>query len=96
VLALGGAGGTRIPNSIYEVLLSYVGLGASLHAAMNSPRLDTQGSLTVGLEKKHPPADETFFRMLGYTTSKVIPAMVGAVEFDSVARTTRGMAAGGA
>lgn len=96
VLALGGAGGTRIPNSIYEVLLSYVGLSDSMDAAMNSPRLDTQGSLTVGLEKKHPPADEAFFKTLGYTTSRVTPAMVGAVEYQPATRTTRGMTAGGA
>lgn len=96
VLALGGAGGTRIPNSIYEVLLGYVGLGTSMDAAMNSPRLDTQGSLTVGLEKKHPPADETFFKTIGYTTSRVTPAMVGAVEFQPATRSTHGMTAGGA
>ena len=78
------------------MLLNYVGLGATMDAAMTSPRLDTQGSLTVGLEKKHTPADETFFKTLGYTTSRVTPAMVGAVEFQPATRTTRGMTAGGA
>ena len=96
VLALGGAGGTRIPNSIYEVLLNYVGLGSPMDTAMLSPRLDSQGTLTVGLEKKHTPADETFFKTIGYTTSRFTPAMVGAVEFQPATRVTRGMTAGGA
>jgi gamma-glutamyltranspeptidase/glutathione hydrolase len=96
VLALGGAGGTRIPNSIHEVLLNYLGLGATMEAAMTSPRIDTQGTLTVGLDTKHSPADEAFFKSIGYATAKVTPALVSAVEFDPTNRNTRGMTAGGA
>ncbi|MBA4149897.1 MAG: gamma-glutamyltransferase [Verrucomicrobia bacterium] len=45
VMAVGGAGGTRIPCSIYEVLLNYVGLDASLETAINAPRINTTGTL---------------------------------------------------
>lgn len=96
VLALGGAGGTRIPNSLYEVVLNFVGLRTSLADAMNSPRLDSMGTLTLGLEKRHTATDEAFFKALGYTVTRHIPALVGAVEFDPATRSTRGLTAGGA
>ena len=69
VLATGGAGGTRIPNSLYEVLVNYMGLGKSMKEAMNAPRLDTDGTLKLGLEKGHPREEEKFFKELGYTVS---------------------------
>jgi gamma-glutamyltranspeptidase/glutathione hydrolase len=96
VFALGGAGGTRIPNALYEVLLNYVGLGASMETAMLSPRLDSNGTLNVGLEKKHPPEDAAFFQNLGYTTSQVTSAYVSAVSRDAASGELRGMSAGGA
>ena len=96
VLALGAAGGTRIPNSIYEVLVNYVGLGSSLHTAMMAPRLDTNGTLNVGLEKTHAPEDEAFFKSIGYKTSRVVMAFVSAVEAEPKTGTVRGLATGGA
>jgi gamma-glutamyltranspeptidase / glutathione hydrolase len=96
VFAVGAAGGTRIPNSVYEVLLNYVGLDAQLETAMSSPRLDANGSLKIGLEKTHPAADEAFFQKLGYTTSRVPSAYVSAVERDSKTAKARGLSSGGA
>jgi gamma-glutamyltranspeptidase/glutathione hydrolase len=96
VLAVGGAGGTRIPNSIYEVLLNYVGLGAPMEVAMTAPRLDTNGTLRLGLEKKHPAEDEAFFKTLGYTTSRVASAYISAVSVDPKTREVRGRSSGGA
>src|SRR5262249_11948180 len=42
ILALGGAGGRKIPNAVFEVLLQYVGRDASLEDAIAAPRLHTE------------------------------------------------------
>ncbi len=82
VFAAGAAGGTRIPNGIYEVLLNHVGLGTSLETALASPRLDTNGTRNLGLHKNHSVEDEAFFKTMGYTVSRVPAAYVSAVTFD--------------
>ena len=96
VLAVGGAGGTRIPNSVYEVLLNFVGLGASLDAALAAPRVQTDGTLALGLDKAHSPADHAFFKKLGYTVARSPNAYVGAVTRDPMTGESRGAASGGA
>ena len=96
IFALGAAGGTRIPNAVYEVLLNHVGLGSSMEAAMAAPRLDANGTLSIGLEKKHSAEDEALFQKLGYKTSRVTSAYVSAVSFDVKTRETRGESSGGA
>jgi len=96
VFAVGASGGTRIPNSVYEVLLNHVGLGAPMETAMASPRLDTNGTLNLGLEKNHSSDDEAFFKSLGYATSRTPSANVSAVSFDPKTREARGIASGGA
>ncbi len=96
VLALGGAGGTRIPNSVFEVVLNCVGLGSSLEAAMASPRIQTDGTLALGLDKAHTAADEAFFRGLGYTVARSPNALVSAVTRDATTGRVHGAASGGA
>jgi gamma-glutamyltranspeptidase len=95
VFAAGGAGGTRIPNSVYEVLLNYIGLGAPMDLAMAAPRLDTTGTLKVGLEKKDAAENEAFFQSLGYATSRGAGAYVSAVSFDPKNSQSLGLASGG-
>lgn len=94
LLAAGGAGGTRIPNSVYEVLVNHVGLGAPLETAMTAPRLNTDGTLQLGLEKSHSGEDEAFLKSLGYTTKRAPSANVSVAAFDPVTRQTRGITNG--
>ena len=94
VFAVGAAGGTRIPSSVYEVLLQVVGAGAPLETAIAAPRLDTTGTLKLTLEKHAPAEDETFFRDLGYTTARGPSANVSAVSFDPKSGEARGLARG--
>ena len=96
VFAAGGAGGTRIPNSMFEVLVNYAGLGTSMETAITSPRLNTNGTLDLGLDRKQPAADEEFFRAIGYRTSRVASAYISAVTFDPATRQCHGMSSGGA
>lgn len=92
IFAVGAAGGTRIPNSIYEVLLQTVALGASLPAALQSPRLDCTGTLALDLAKAHSAEDEALFKKLGYTVKRAPSAYVSAVAFDPATRTVEGRA----
>lgn len=92
VFAVGGAGGTRIPNSIFEVLLQTVALGAPLSAALASPRLDCTGTLALDLAKAHSAEDEALFKKLGYTVKRAPSAYVSAVAFDPATRTVEGRA----
>ena len=51
VLAVGGAGGRKIPNSLMEILTRYVALGRPFVEAMNAPRIHTEGTTSLALEK---------------------------------------------
>jgi gamma-glutamyltranspeptidase/glutathione hydrolase len=95
ILAVGGAGGTRIPNSIYEVLVNYVGLGKSMEDAMKGPRLDTDGTLKLGLEKEHSLEEENFLKKLGYNVSRGFSAYISATSFDAKTNSARGISRGG-
>jgi gamma-glutamyltranspeptidase/glutathione hydrolase len=94
VLAVGAAGGTRIPNSVCEVLLNYVGLGASMETALAAPRVDTNGTLDLGIDKRHSAEDEAFFKKIGYTVTRRPSAYVGAASFNPATGHTEGIGAG--
>lgn len=95
VFAVGGAGGTRIPNGVYEVLLNYAGLGAPIEAALSAPRLDTNGTLRLNVEKTSPRSTDAFFREIGYEVSRTGSAYLSAVSFDPKTGRATGMARGG-
>ncbi len=96
VFAVGGAGGTRIPNSVFEVVLNTVGLGAPLETAMAAPRLNTDGTLALGLDKFHSEQDRAYFTALGYKVATTPSALVSAVSFDPKTGASKGVASGGA
>jgi gamma-glutamyltranspeptidase/glutathione hydrolase len=95
ILVVGGAGGTRIPNSIYEVLIHFVGLGKAMDEAMKVPRMETSGTLKLGLEKGHSPEEEAFLKKIGYNVSSTYSAYVSAASFDARTGTARGISTGG-
>lgn len=95
IMAVGGAGGTRIPCSIYEVLLNYVGLGSSLETAMNAPRINTTGTMNLELEKTQPQVEANFLKKLGYRITTGTTAYVSAVSFDPKTQGTLGLLRGG-
>ena len=57
-MAVGGAGGQRIPNAIYKVVTKYVAEGATMEEAVVAPRLFCIGPPDVVVERRWP-ADET-------------------------------------
>jgi gamma-glutamyltranspeptidase / glutathione hydrolase len=82
VLAVGGRGGRKIPNALFEVLTHYVGLGESLEAALAAPRLHTEGNLNLELEAKWPAAEVEALAKLGYKTKTAASATMSAAAFN--------------
>ncbi len=82
VFALGGAGGRKIPNSIFDVLTHFITVKASLEEAIAAPRLHTEGMLDLTLENTWPLADAEFLQTLGYTVKSGAGAVISAVSFD--------------
>jgi gamma-glutamyltranspeptidase / glutathione hydrolase len=89
LLALGGAGGVRIPNAIFDFMTHYVLRGKSLAAAMAAPRCHCTGTRQVTLENSWPNADRQYLRQIGFDVQTGPSATVGAVEFDSQAGAIR-------
>ena len=92
VFVLGAAGGTRIPNTITEAVLNFVGLGTDMDAALAAPRLNTDGTLELGLDKRHTREHEEFFTKLGYKVGPRPGAYIGAVTYDPATHRAKGMA----
>ncbi len=86
VAALGGAGGRKIPNSVFDVLTRYIGQKMSLEQAMVAPRLHTEGSLNLTLDSRWPKAEEEYLKQLGYKIQTGNGALVSAVWLDPATR----------
>lgn len=86
VLALGGAGGRRIPNAIFDVLTRYIILGETMEDAIKAPRLHCEGGLNVQVERAWPQAEIDSLRSIGYQVQTGGSARVSAVSFDPRAR----------
>jgi gamma-glutamyltranspeptidase/glutathione hydrolase len=82
VLALGGTGGRKIPNAVFDVLSHYVGRGASLEEAIAAPRIHTEGEMAVTMEAEWPDADVDYLKEIGYRVQRGSSATVNAVAFD--------------
>jgi gamma-glutamyltranspeptidase/glutathione hydrolase len=89
VLALGGAGGRKIPNAICDVLLHHVGRGLPAAEAVAARRLHTEGGLEVTLEAGWPAADVEYLKQAGYTVKTGPSATVHAVAYDPQTHVSR-------
>jgi gamma-glutamyltranspeptidase/glutathione hydrolase len=83
VLAVGATGGRRIPNALFQVLLSIIGQGRSLEEAVAMPRLHTEGGLNIHAEPGVPDADVKHLTEIGYKTQTSLSASVYAIEQDA-------------
>ena len=92
VLALGGAGGVRIPNSIFDVLTNYVALREPMEKSVNAPRLHCTGVLDVDVTKDWPARDAEYLRAVGFKVKSGGSAFVSAVSIDPVTGDSRAVA----
>jgi gamma-glutamyltranspeptidase/glutathione hydrolase len=89
VLAIGAAGGRRIPNGIFGVLLNLIIDGRSLEAAVTEPRLHTEGGLSVYAERGRPEAEIQYLKRIGYTIAGPQQCYVAAVQIDPAKKNGR-------
>lgn len=82
VMALGGAGGRRIPNAVANVLLKYVGQDAGMSDAVAAARLHTEGGRVVTLENGWPETTARYLATVGYSVRRGKVATVNAASFD--------------
>ena len=80
ILAVGAHGGRRIPNSVFTVLMHYVGRDASIADAVAAPRLHTEGDLEVTVEASWPQSDVAAFQKVGYTVKRGPAATIHAID----------------
>jgi gamma-glutamyltranspeptidase / glutathione hydrolase len=83
VLAIGGAGGRRIPNALFDVLTHFTGLGATIEQAMAAPRLHTEGDLNLRLEKSWPEEEVAHLQAIGYKIERGNSAKISAAWVDT-------------
>ena len=80
-LALGGRGGRRIPNAVFDVLAAVL-TGKTVDEAMAAPRMHTDGNMHVTLEESWPEADVDAFRQMGYEVGTGRSATISAAAID--------------
>ncbi|HEY6168176.1 MAG TPA: gamma-glutamyltransferase, partial [Verrucomicrobiae bacterium] len=82
LIAVGGRGGRRIPNSVFEFLTQSVVLGKPLDAAMNAPRVHTEGDATLEFQKEWPSSETAALKKFGYTVKTGTAATLSAVAIE--------------
>lgn len=82
VIAVGGRGGRKIPNSVLQFLTQSVVLGKSLDESMNAPRIHTEGTTAVEFEPKWIAGDLEGLKKIGYTVKTAGAATLSAVALE--------------
>jgi gamma-glutamyltranspeptidase/glutathione hydrolase len=82
VVALGGVGGRRIPNAVFQTLLQILAEGRPLDYSVKAPRIHTEGDLNLHFERGIPKADVEYMKQIGYTIAPPIGAFVSAVQYN--------------
>jgi len=67
IFAVGARGGRRIPNAVAEVILQLVARGKTLPEALAAPRMHTEGTVALTVDRKWPVERIEELRQRGYT-----------------------------
>lgn len=79
ILAVGGTGGRRIPNALFDVLTGFVGRDQSIEDAVAAPRLHTEGDRNLVMEARWPGSATEYLTKVGYTVKPGGSATIHAV-----------------
>ena len=83
VVAIGGRGGRKIPNAVFEFLTQYVLENRPFAAALDAPRLHTEGELGVEYQKEWPAATTEGLAGIGYAMKPGGSATLSAVAWEN-------------
>jgi gamma-glutamyltranspeptidase / glutathione hydrolase len=91
VLAIGGTGGRKIPNALFDVLCALLFDKMPIASAMAASRLNTEGTATIALEKTWPESDRDALSRIGYSIKSEAGANMHAIAMDQgvLARVSR-------
>lgn len=89
-LAVGGRGGRKIPNAVLGCLEPILFQNRNLTEAMAAPRMHTEGSTNVEVEKAWPDAEREALAKFGYRVKTAASATLSAVAFEG-GQLVRGM-----
>lgn len=82
VIAVGGRGGRKIPNTMLQFLSQSVLFGKSLDESMNAPRIHTEGTTAVEFEPKWIASDLEGLKKIGYNVKAASAATLSAVALE--------------
>jgi len=83
VLAIGGAGGMKIPNALFDTLREYLIRNKSIEQAVRSARLHSTGTLEVSIEAAWPQMEADYLKELGFKLKTAeSTARISAVSFN--------------
>lgn len=83
LLAVGGRGGKKIPNAMFEFLTQFLIEAKSFDAAMDAPRIHTEGTSALEFEKGWPANETDALSKLGYTVKNGTSATLSAVSLEN-------------
>jgi gamma-glutamyltranspeptidase/glutathione hydrolase len=81
-VALGGVGGRRIPNAVFQTLLQLLANDRNLNDSVQAPRIHTEGGLELHIERGIPKADIDYMRQIGYKIAPPLGAFVSAAQYS--------------
>jgi gamma-glutamyltranspeptidase/glutathione hydrolase len=81
-VALGGVGGRRIPNAVFQTLLQLLANDRDLNDSVQAPRIHTEGDLDLHVERGIPKTDIEYMRQIGYSIKPPLGAFVAAVQYN--------------
>ena len=90
IVAVGAAGGTKIPNSLYDFFSYYIGRGKSMEDSLDQPRMNCIGIPSVTVEKTFPKDEADYLQKVGFKVSQGLGAFVSGVTFDTKTKIGRG------
>lgn len=90
IVAVGAAGGTKIPNSLYDFFSHYIGRRKSMEDALAQPRMNCVGLPVVTLEKAWPKNESDYLAKIGFKVNQGVGAITSAVTRDRKTKMARG------
>ncbi|MEZ5400440.1 MAG: gamma-glutamyltransferase [Bryobacteraceae bacterium] len=84
VLAIGGTGGKKIPNAVFDVLAAHLIDGKPLGESVRAPRMNTTGGLDVSLNNRWNEPDAAAIAKLGFRVARASAATIQAASRNGV------------
>jgi gamma-glutamyltranspeptidase/glutathione hydrolase len=83
ILAIGGAGGRKIPNAVFDVLFGFIQQNLSAREALEAPRCHSIGNNEVALEARWREEEAEYLKSIGFEIRRAQSAFVSLAQLDS-------------